>query len=167
MNGLDFFFLAIVGLSALWALLRGFVRELIALSGWIAAAYLATAFSGQMEVLLVQWVKMPLIAGYLASSVIFIAVLLVFAILGRIVKGWVGSRGLSMGDRIVGLVFGLVRGSLIVTLAIAVHLGMGGSTSRWTEESLVYTRGREGIKAAVKHLPKDSALGTRLRREGL
>ncbi|MBF8273424.1 MAG: rane protein required for colicin V production [Magnetococcales bacterium] len=155
-----------MALSALWALFRGFVREMVALVGWVTAVYLAAEFSGRLESLMGSWDFLPFPPEYVASPIIFVVVLLVFFLIGRLTKGWVASKGFSLGDRVAGLVFGVARGGLILMLAIAVHIAVGAPASRWTGDSLLYAYGKKGIVAAADRF-SDSALGTKMRQVGL
>ncbi|MBF0132932.1 MAG: CvpA family protein [Magnetococcales bacterium] len=152
MNELDYLCVAVVGLSALWAVIRGFVRELVALIGWIAAIFLSATFSKAFGERLGSWIHFSVNLEYVASFLIFAAVLLVFALLGRWIKHGRAGRGGSLGDRMGGLVFGLVRGGLILVVAFAVHDAMGAPASRWTDGSLLYAYGKKGIMVVTNHL---------------
>ncbi|MBF0414431.1 MAG: CvpA family protein [Magnetococcales bacterium] len=166
MNELDFILLAVVALSAIWAMFRGFFRELVALVGWVAAILLTSEFSGSLEKYLMPWLKSTRASSYAASLAIFLTVLIVFAILGRVIKGWIASKGFSLGDRLAGLVFGLVRGGLIIIVAISIHVALDEPASRWTGNSVVYGYGKEGILASSNHLPENSSLIAKIRRMG-
>lgn len=167
MNELDYLLTAVIVLSALWAMFRGFFRELVALTGWVFAILLTSEFSGKLEAYLMPWLKSSRAAGYVASVAIFVVVLLVFAILGRVIKGWIASKGFSLGDRLAGLAFGLVRGGLILIVAIAVHIAMDEPASRWSGNSVIYGYGKEGILTSSSHLPENSSLVAKMRRMGL
>ena len=120
MTWFDYAVLAILGLSFLVGVLRGLMRELISLAGWIAAFVLATLFSGEAA----RWMPEslgPLLAGLLAFLAVFVGVLLVALFAGLIVSLLVRAAGLGLADRMLGGVFGLVRG--VVILLVAVMLG--------------------------------------------
>ncbi|MBF0421718.1 MAG: CvpA family protein [Magnetococcales bacterium] len=167
MSILDYVFITVMMFSALWATLRGFFRELVALLGWITAILATSGLSSHLEVRLLPWIKSPRAANYLAAAAVFVGILLVFAVLGRVIKGWVASKGFSLGDRLAGLVFGVLRAGLILILAIAVHLSLDEPASRWTENSILYAYGKQGILAASERLPENPPLVSRLRRMGL
>ncbi len=154
-NELDYLCVVVVGLSALWAVVRGFVRELVALIGWITAIFLSATFSEAFGERLGSWIHLPISPERVASLLIFAAVLLVFALFGRWIKHLRAGRGGSLGDRMGGFVFGLVRGGLILVLAFVVHNAMGAPASRWTDGSLLYAYGKKGITVVANHLSVD------------
>jgi len=166
-NGLDYFFLAVIAVSAIWALMRGLVRELVALAGWLLAIVLSATFSAPLESILRPWINVPWAARYGASLLIFVGVLLVFAFLGRWLGTWLAKRGFSLWDRMAGLMFGMLRGGLILLVVIVVHSAMGAPVSRWTEDSWLYSHGRDGMMRLVNYFPEDSAMGAGMRRVGL
>ncbi len=166
MNELDYILLAVIALSGIWAMFRGFFRELVALVGWLAAILLTSEFSGSLGRYLMPWLKSTRASSFAASLAIFLTVLIVFAILGRILKGWIASKGFSMGDRLAGLVFGLLRGSLIVIVAIAFHIALNEPASRWSGNSIVYGYGKEGILAQSNNTPENPSLINKIRQMG-
>lgn len=167
MNELDYICVVIVGLSAVWALVRGFVRELIALVGWITAIFLSAVLSEPFGALLGAKISLPISPEHVASLLIFAVVLLVFALIGRVIKNWRAGRGGSLGDRVGGLVFGLVRGGLILIIAFAVHSTMGAPASRWTDGSLLYAVVNKGITRLPTTFQWTEALGARMHQLGL
>lgn len=123
MTWFDYSVLAILGLSFLVGVLRGLMRELISLAGWIAAFVLATLFSSEAA----RWMPEslgPMLAGLLAFLAVFVGVLLVALFVGLIVSLLVRAAGLGVVDRMLGGVFGLVRGMVIVLVAVM----LGGLT---------------------------------------
>jgi len=115
---IDFVVLAIIALSALVSLWRGFMREFLSLLTWVAA-FLA-------GVLLTQRVA-PVLAGVIASQsirvvVAFAALFIVTLLLGGMINHFVGlavqKTGLAGTDRMLGVVFGVLRGVAIVALLV-------------------------------------------------
>ncbi|MGI4939899.1 MAG: CvpA family protein [Janthinobacterium lividum] len=120
MNWVDLLVLALLLLSALVGLLRGFVREALGLCAWIAAAVLAFQFSPQAEPLARRVIGDASVADPVAFLVVFgvllIAFLLVAAALGGLVRGSV----LGGLDRLAGFGFGLLRGFAVLVVAYLV-----------------------------------------------
>ena len=117
MTWFDYGVLTVLGLSLLLGALRGLVREMVSLAGWIAAFVLATAFSGIVAVQMPQSLG-PLLAGLLSFLLIFAGVLLVSGMVGLVLSLLVRAVGLGFLDRLLGAAFGVVRGVAIALLAV-------------------------------------------------
>lgn len=119
----DYLVLLIVICSVIISTLRGVVREVISLASWIIALVVANAYGD----VLAQWLPdfIPgeitrLIVGFI---VLFIAVRLVMALIGRTVEELVKASGLSAVNRLLGCVFGFLRG-IVIVLAVVLLCGM-------------------------------------------
>ena len=113
----DYGGLTVLGLSLLLGALRGLVREMVSLAGWIAAFVLATAFSGIVAGQLPESLG-PLLSGLLGFLLIFIGVLLLSGMLGLVLSLLLRAVGLGFLDRLLGAAFGVVRGVAIALLAV-------------------------------------------------
>lgn len=125
MTWFDMTVFAILGVSLLLGVMRGLVREVMALVSWIAAFVLARQFGGSVAVLLpatLQPAELRLAAGFVS---VLLASLLVLWLAGFLLSELVKAAGLAGANRALGAVFGLVRGLVIVTIAVLV----GGLTS--------------------------------------
>ena len=121
MTYVDWIVVAIVVLSAGLAWMRGFVRELLSIGGWIAAG-LATLFGLPLaRPFANEKISDPLFADIAAGVVIFVATLIVCSIIGHFISKRVQGSMLGPVDRSLGLLFGLVRGALVVS---ALALGI-------------------------------------------
>lgn len=114
----DWVILAIIGVSALISLLRGFVREALSLAGWIAAFFLAKMFYEPVSELLVDHIETNSIRLGVSWVAIFVATLVVAGILNYLVGRMVDAAGMSGTDRFLGMFFGGLRGVLIVALIV-------------------------------------------------
>jgi membrane protein required for colicin V production len=122
MNGADYLILGVLLLSTLLGMVRGFVREAIALLAWLGGLWLAWRYAPALEPLLGGAIGQPPVSTWVARIVIVLGVLIV----GWFVAGALGyflrHSGLSvMVDRLLGMVFGFVRGAVVV--AVFVLLG--------------------------------------------
>jgi membrane protein required for colicin V production len=123
MTGFDYAVLTVLGVSLVIGVLRGLVRELIMLGGWIAAFLLATGFSGQLARTMPETLG-PVLGQLIAFVVIFIGVLIVSGLAGLLLSLLTRSAGLGVLDRSLGAAFGAARGALIVLAAVL----LGGLT---------------------------------------
>lgn len=119
---------AIIILSAILAYSRGFVRESLAILGWIGAAVLAFVFAGAMRPLIAQIpyvdkiiadnCELGMIAGF---AVVFALALVVFSILTPLFSSVVQRSALGGVDQGMGFLFGVARGVLLVVIAFIVY----------------------------------------------
>lgn len=80
MTGLDYAFIGLVGLSALLGFWRGLISEIVALGAWLLAFMVAKSFMPELQPLVANWVKEPLLQGPVAFLLIFVVVLILVAI---------------------------------------------------------------------------------------
>ncbi len=121
MNWADWAIIGIFSLSCLIGLIRGFVREALSLVIWIAAVLVAKVFGPQLEILLLDQIESPSVRLMTAYAVLFIATLLLGAMLSYLIGALVRATGLSGTDRLLGMVFGAAR-AFIVVMAILILL---------------------------------------------
>lgn len=114
----DIALLAVLGLSSLVGLWRGFVVEVMSLVVWIAAFWLAFAFGDDVAALFDGVVQAEAAKLFLGYATLFFGALLVGGLvtwlMGRVVK----STGLSGTDRLLGLGFGLARGFVLASVLV-------------------------------------------------
>jgi membrane protein required for colicin V production len=123
MTVFDYAVLVIVGLSMLLSVIRGLVREVLALLAWVMALIAASLFSGNLATLLpgeIPSEELRLVVGFTA---VFFGVLLAMSLLAVIVSRLVKSAGLGAEDRMLGALFGLARGALVV-MALVLMAGL-------------------------------------------
>ncbi len=119
----DYVVLAIITISILVGSIRGFVKEAFSLAVWAAAFLIAFQYSGALALQLENHIELPSVRTSLAFAGLFISVLLVGGLLTFLVGKLVEKTGLSGTDRLLGGVFGGVRGVALV-LAIILFAGM-------------------------------------------
>ena len=117
MNPLDIGVIGVIGLSAVFAFARGFVREALSIVAWIGAGFITLYGFNIVFAMVDPMVHNPLLSQLIAGFGLFIASLIVLTILTGIVARTVRSSGLSPIDRTLGFVFGLLRGAFILSLA--------------------------------------------------
>ena len=118
----DYIVLAIIAISILVGAIRGFVKEAFSLAVWAAAFLIAFQYSGALAIHLEGHIALPSARTSLAFAGLFLSVLLVGGLLTFLVGKLVEKTGLSGTDRLLGGVFGGVRG---VALVIAIMLFAG------------------------------------------
>ena len=114
----DFALAGIVALSAVISVLRGFIREALALMGWVAAVWVAFTFTDSLAVLFEQHVTLPSLRMGLSFVLLFAGTLVLSALAVYLVGLLVDKTGLSGTDRMLGVVFGAARGFIIAAILV-------------------------------------------------
>ncbi len=132
MTALDWILIAIGALSAFWGLLRGLVREVLSVAGWVASFWLAQKYAEQAGAWL-PWTSSNDTLKHLAGfAVVFLAVLVLSTLLALLMKKLASAAGLGPLDRLLGAIFGAFRGLLLLlTLTIVVELSPWRDSEFW------------------------------------
>ena len=121
LTGFDFAVLIVIGLSALRGMWRGLLSELFALAGYVVAFIVARHYVGVVAGWIPpDWPGGELTQLLLAFGLLFVATMLVIGVLAALANRLTEATGLRMVDRSLGMVFGLVRGVLLVLLLVAL-----------------------------------------------
>lgn len=120
MTVFDFVVITIIAVSALLSALRGFVREVLGLVGWIAAFVAAFTLSGPFSELMVASVPDERLRAVIAFFGVFFATLLFVSLIAMAFSRVLKSAGLGLEDRVLGGAFGFARGLLIVMVLVLV-----------------------------------------------
>ncbi|WP_370978869.1 CvpA family protein [Agaribacterium sp. ZY112] len=138
MNWADWVILAILVVSSLLSLKRGFIKEALSLVNWAAAFVVAVTFRGVMADLLSTWVEAPSLREILAFASLFVATLIVGALISNVLSELVRITGLSSTDRTIGMVFGLLRGFvLVMAILLLVPNFVPIDEDGWWKESVI------------------------------
>ncbi len=118
MNGLDWVLLLLILLSTLLAAAQGFVLEVFGLAGALVGYVLAAWEYRRVAVLFAGYVSSPWVADIAGFLTIFLCVVLLAGALARIVRWAVTGVGLKWFDRVLGGVFGIVRGVAVAAVIV-------------------------------------------------
>lgn len=135
---IDYILVGILLLSALVSILRGFVREIMAIVTWVAALWIAWHFYASLAVLLADTIHKPALRLPVAFVILFVVCMILGALVNFLCGQLVDRTGLSGTDRILGLGFGLLRGVLVVSvLLLVMRFTPLPEQSAWRESRLV------------------------------
>lgn len=134
MHFADGIILAIIAISMLFGVFRGFVREAFSLAGWVAAYVVARVFHAPLENLLTDVITTPSLRMAVAWGGLFVTTLLLASIAGYMARSLMEAAGIRSIDRFFGAIFGLVRG-LILVLALLVMTAPFVSHDKWWHEA--------------------------------
>jgi len=134
---IDYVLVGIIVLSSLISLVRGFMREALSLAAWILAFWVSWAFFRELAAYFEQWINVP----SMRLGVAFLLLLVVTLILGGLVNYLVGQlvekTGLTGTDRVIGIFFGMARGSLLVGIAVLLAGLTALPSDPWWHESVL------------------------------
>ncbi|NOI65616.1 MULTISPECIES: CvpA family protein [unclassified Vibrio] len=154
---IDFVILALIGLSALISLIRGFVKEALSLVIWFGAFFISSQFYEKLAVYFTN-IQDEMFRKGCAIAALFIATLIVGAVINYVIGQLVQKTGLSGTDRVLGAVFGLLRGVLIVS---ALLFFMDAFTSfpgaQWWKDSQLIPEFSRIIAPFFEHLRETSS----------
>ena len=117
MNFIDIAVLVVMGFSALIAVSRGFIKELLSILGWIGAVVATIFLFPYARPIVRTYIAEPLLADIAAGVGIFVITIVLCGILNQIISGRIHGGSMGAVDRTLGLLFGLVRGAAIICAA--------------------------------------------------
>jgi len=173
---LDWCIVVIVLLSVLGAIAEGFVHEFFGLAGVIVGYLVAAWEYPRAAAWYAAYVKSPWVAEIAGFFTIFVVVMVLAGVLGRIVRAAVHRIGLRWFDRVLGGVFGFIRGMLLCTVIvlglaafypqaglaqskIAPYLLVGGRALIWAAPSELRQRFHQGwdlLRSVPEHVHSSS-----------
>ena len=120
MSLLDIGIVLILLLSVVSAARSGFSREVIGLAALLVAIVCATWFYASAGAVFLPYVSSPQVAHFIGFLVVFLGIMILGGIVGHIVSRMLKTVGLSWLDRILGAMFGAVRGILICVVLVMI-----------------------------------------------
>ena len=135
MNWTDYAIIAVLVASCAIGLVRGLLREVVSLLTWLAAVWLAWEYSGVLEPHLGGALSDPTVRPWAARTIIFVVVLLAGTALGAIVTYFMRLSLFTSIDRLLGLVFGLLRGAVVLGLLAILCHAVRLNDEKWYRES--------------------------------
>lgn len=155
MTVIDYVTLGILLISGLISFFRGFIKEAISLAMWVVAVYLAIWLAPVFAAYLSKHIGSTMVAYLIA----FIALFVVVLVLGMVVNFLVGlaihSTGIGPFDRVVGVVFGLVRGALLVSVLLLMIGLTPLQRDQWVKKSVLAPHFLPMVQWIRGYIPKN------------
>ena len=149
--------LTITGFSVLLGVLRGLTREVIALASWALAFLVASVYGGEAAPLLAQQIPDESWRVLAAFVAVFFVVLIVMNVIALLTSRLVKSAGLGVEDRVLGSLFGLARG-LLVVLVLVLLAGLTALPRQTVWKDAMLAAPLEKLAVLIKQwLPQDWA----------
>jgi membrane protein required for colicin V production len=157
MTWADYAILVVLALSVLMGLWRGFIGEVLALACWVLAFWVAWMFGPPLADRFSASISTPSVRVLLAYVLCFVTVLIAGAIVAFLMRKLVEGSGLSGSDRLLGMVFGLVRGFALVTLVVLLLGFTPFRRDPWWNQSRLLPNFEMGARWLADRLPSDVA----------
>lgn len=164
MTAFDYVVMAIVAASVLLGVWRGVVGEVIALVAWVLAFFAAKWWGSEVaQVVFAGVIADPALRIVAAWVTVFVVVLVLMALLRLAVNGLLKALGLSLTDRLLGVIFGLARGLLIVLVLVAVGGMLSMAKEKWWSDAYFSAPLETAVLAGKPWLPPEVAKRIRFR----
>ena len=140
MTQVDNLILAVIAISSAFGVRRGFIKEIMSLLSWIAALLVSRVYSGSLASILENLIDNPSVRYVIAFSVLFVVIIMLGTLLNHFLSKLLVVTGLKTIDRLLGAVFGVARGTVIVLVFLFV-LNVFVSESEWWQQSTLIPYG--------------------------
>ena len=135
----DIIVIAVVLISAILAMVRGFVREVLSIASWLIAAVAAYYLYEPLRNVVQPYIESEQLATIVSVAVIFIIVLVVATYVTMKVADIVIDSRVGSIDRIFGFAFGAIRGALLVVVAFTLFVWLVEEQPAWIAEAQTQT----------------------------
>ncbi|MDA7995137.1 MAG: CvpA family protein [Gammaproteobacteria bacterium] len=152
---IDFIVIAVLLVSLLIGLFRGFVSEVLSLASWTVSLWAAYAHARGGADYFAPYIaqsSLRLVAAFIA---IFLLTLIVVSFIGHVIRRFVLFGGVGGIDRTLGMLFGLTRGVVIVGLFVLVSSLMGLNAEVWWQQSHLLGYFEPAARGLVALLPPE------------
>lgn len=132
----DIIFLVIIALSSIMGVFRGLIREALSLVTWVGAIVVGSLLYDPMASLLTGVIDNTSLRNLSAFAILFVLTILVGTIIGNLLQKLIQAAGLGGVDRILGCIFGVLRGLIIISLVLLLTLSFD-FTASWYDGSFL------------------------------
>jgi len=140
MTQVDTLILAVIAISSAFGVWRGFIKETLSLLSWIAALLVSRVYTESLAGLLESLIDNPSVRYVTAFSVLFVLIIMLGTALNHFMSKLLVVTGLKTLDRLLGAVFGVARGTVIVLVVLFI-LNVFVSGSEWWQQSILIPYG--------------------------
>jgi membrane protein required for colicin V production len=149
----DYLVLFVLVSSVVISTLRGLVKEILSLLGWVVAFVVANAYGAKLAPLLPELIPGETARLILAFIVLFLGVRILMGLLSLAIGALVEASGLSLADRGLGGLFGLARG-IVIVLAAVILCGMTAIPQQaFWRDALLSPMAETGVRTVKPFLP--------------
>lgn len=155
MNWADYTILGIIGISAVVSTLRGFFSEAFSLLGWVLAFWVALTYTRPLAAHLPELIAIHAVRLGVAFFALLVTTLLVAALVSFLIGQLVDTTRITGTDRLLGIVFGIARGVIIIAVLILLAGLTPFPQDPWWHQSLLIDHFQVIAMEMRKFLPPD------------
>ncbi len=116
----DYLVIGIIALSGLIAFFRGFIQEILSLVLWITAFAAAMLLNAYLDPYFIDYIDNPEIRRILTIVTVFVGIIFLGGLIIKLLRGLVHWSGMGGLDRLLGVLFGFIRGMLLIVVIYLV-----------------------------------------------
>ena len=154
---LDYVVFGVLLVSAALSLMRGFVKEVLSITGWVLSSYAALFLGPMVKPFLAPYIDIEWVVNAGALLLVFLVFLVLFSFASNFISSKLRNSGIGMLDRTLGVAFGGLRGVFIVCLAyfVVVLVLPEKDHPDWIRDAKVRPLLQTGIRVMVTIVPMD------------
>jgi membrane protein required for colicin V production len=139
-NWVDYSILSVIGLSTIISVIRGFIREALSLAIWGLASWLSLQFGSDVGHFFVASIPSANARLAIGCLIVFFTTLIIGMIINSLVAVIIRKTGLSSTDRLLGTLFGIIRGILIVAVILLFSGLTAVNQASWWKKSYLIAK---------------------------
>jgi membrane protein required for colicin V production len=153
----DYVVLGVLAISVLLGAWRGVVSEILALAAWVVAFLAARSQAAHVATWLAAQIADPGIRVAAAFAIVFVGVLILFSVARLLISRLLSAVGLGALDRLLGAVFGVLRGLVVVLICVMLAGMTTLPKTTWWRTAMFAPPLETAVVAAKPWLPADVA----------
>ncbi len=153
----DWVIVIILLVSSVLSLGRGFVREALSLVNWVTAAIIAMTYRDDLATAFTSYISTPSLRLMAASALLFVVTMIVGGMIIKLITKLVKLGGLGSTDRLLGMIFGALRGVLMITIIVGIADYLPVDQDQWWSASVLIPKFQE-FAVTLKQWTVDTVL---------
>jgi len=149
----DYLVLFVLVSSVIISTMRGLVKEILSLVGWVVAFVVANAYGAQLAPLLPEMIPGDTVRLMVAFVALFLGVRILMGLLALALGSLIEAAGLGLADRGLGGLFGLARGVVIVLAAVILCSMTSIPQQAFWKDALLSPLAETGARTVKPFLP--------------
>lgn len=136
MFSVDIIIISIIFLSLIFGWIRGITKEILSIVAWFGGIYLSIILFPYTKELARTYINHGLIADFITVCGLFVLFLTIISIFNYFCSNFIKKSVLNITDKVLGGIFGIIRGILIVAiLDLVITQCMLNEPPKWVEDS--------------------------------
>ena len=157
LNWADFAVIGIIILSTVISVIRGLIKETVSLITWISAIWVTLSYTPDLSSQLAPAIGMPMLQVWSAALILFISTLVVGSLINYLIGLVLPKAKLSKTNRLLGGVFGLLRGVVVVVIVVMLASLTPFPQDNWWRQSKFLPVFQNQITIYKVYLPQSIA----------